>query len=470
MNQFGLIIEETTAGSNLQFVSAQLDRTSPEIKETLTDERTLASQLANLSDVYSVQITKNYKVYSLIVTNLTDFLGRSGYYAIRLYAPKNINLTNFENILASIKEKYNSYTKTSRLNNQNYDDILSSILVVENDRKNFTALKSHFNSFYYFEESNPVLSTVFNAKGTYLVHKLYAFNRNKAVPENIALNAGLKPFNAINNTQKEINIANNYGILKDLKVNEQIVDFNPNLTDFFLLCQNTDTVTYSTSDDKTTKVVNNTFVSIDRKFVPKPPVRTNSPNKKRKNNRFLEESGIYLIMILMIGLIGGGSWYYFLDKKDAENKNPTDNLNTVDSNQIAFEFDGDEKKSIFKTNYKELETFRFRYSKSWQFQKVGSDSIINDGKWKPFEVNTLENTLKLSSEQEATDFKSALSEISGKKFENKTKVADPDPVVVEKAKEAAAEKKPPTSGKGNESKTSPKPKPDDTTSKMEDKV
>ena len=111
MNQFGLIIEETTAGSNLQFVSSLLDINSPEIKETLTDERTLASQLANLSDVYSVQVTKNYKVYSLIVTNLTDFLGRSGYYAIRLYGPKGVNLTNFENILANIKEKYNNYTK-----------------------------------------------------------------------------------------------------------------------------------------------------------------------------------------------------------------------------------------------------------------------------------------------------------------------------------------------------------------------
>ena len=57
MNQFGLIIQETTAGSNQQFVSSHLDINSPEIKETITDERTLASQLANLSDVYSVQVT-----------------------------------------------------------------------------------------------------------------------------------------------------------------------------------------------------------------------------------------------------------------------------------------------------------------------------------------------------------------------------------------------------------------------------
>jgi hypothetical protein len=116
MNQFVIIIQETTAGSNQQFVSTHIDINSPEIKGTITDERTLASQLANLSDVYSVQVTKNYKVYSLIVTNSTDFIGRSGYYAIRLYGPKGINLSNFENILANIKEKYkDEYTKQSKL-------------------------------------------------------------------------------------------------------------------------------------------------------------------------------------------------------------------------------------------------------------------------------------------------------------------------------------------------------------------
>jgi len=59
MNQFGLIIQETTAGSGQQFVSSHLDLNNPEIKETITDERFIATQLANLTDVYSVKITNN---------------------------------------------------------------------------------------------------------------------------------------------------------------------------------------------------------------------------------------------------------------------------------------------------------------------------------------------------------------------------------------------------------------------------
>jgi hypothetical protein len=309
MNQFGLIIQETTAGSNQQFVSAHLDINSPEIKETITDERTLASQLANLSDVYSVQVTKNYKVYSLIVTNLTDFLGRSGYYAIRLYGPKGVNLTNFESILANVKEKYNNYTKSNTLNNQNYEDILSSILIVENDRKNIVAVKSTVNCFYYFDDANSTLSTVFNTKGVNLVHKIYAFNRNKAVNESIALASGLKSFSQINTSQKEINIVNNYGVLNELKINDQLIDFNPNLTEFNVLCQNNDVVVYNAKDDKTYKTITNNFISIEKKFVPRPqPQNTyhSSNNRKKKNNA----NAMYLIVGLMVLVIGGGIFYY----------------------------------------------------------------------------------------------------------------------------------------------------------------
>lgn len=422
MNKFGLIIEETTAGSNFQFISSHLDRTTPEIKETLTDERTLAAQLANLSDVYSVQITKNFKVYSLIVTNLTDFLGRAGYYAIRLYAPKNVNLTNFENILASVKEKYGNYTKSNTLNSQNYDDILSSILVIENERKNFIALKSQVNSFYYFDEYNPALSTVFNAKGTNLVNKLYAFNRNKAVPENVALNAGLKLFSTINTSQKEINVINNHGILKDLKINDQLVDFNPNLSDFLLLCMVNDSVTYNTSDDKTFKVVTNTFVSIDKKYISKPKAKENTSHK-RKNKSFIEEYGMYLILFLMVGLISGG-WFFFLRKDTISNDNVNQQINgdsnqsasetsnTVDSTMLSFEIDDSTKDSVFKTNYEKLKDFRFRFYKGWQFQKIDPNGSIDNKKWKPIEKETLNNAFKLKGEQERNDFTNKLGSIS----------------------------------------------------------
>jgi hypothetical protein len=432
MNQFGLIIQETTAGSNQQFVSAHLDINSPEIKETITDERTLASQLANLSDVYSVQVTKNYKVYSLIVTNLTDFLGRSGYYAIRLYGPKGVNLTNFESILANVKEKYNNYTKSNTLNNQNYEDILSSILIIENDRKNIVSLKSAMNFFYYFDDANSTLSTVFNTKRVHLVHKIYAFNKNKAVNESIALTSGLKSFSQINASQKEINVVNNYGVLNELKINDQLVDFNQNLTEFNVLCQNNDVVVYNAKDDKTYKTITNNFISIEKKFVPRPqPQNTyhSSNNHKKKNNA----NAMYLIVGLMVLVIGGGIFYFLnqdentLVNENTELNNTTnDQLNVAQgendtiSNKIKFEQNKYNNTSDFEytTSYNDkLSKFKFVFAgNEWSYIEIKKTGIM---KFYKSELDKFNLT-----EEEKISFINELEKISGNSILKEAKVAN----------------------------------------------
>jgi hypothetical protein len=418
MNQFGLIIQETTAGSNQQFVSSHLDINSPEIKETITDERTLASQLANLSDVYSVQVTKNYKVYSLIVTNLTDFLGRSGYYAIRLYGPKGVNLTNFESILANIKEKYNNYTKSNTLNNQNYEDILSNILIVENDRKNFVALKSNMNFFYYFDDANSTLSTVFNTKGVNLVHKIYAFNKNKAVNESIALTSGLKSFSQINASQKEINVINNYGILNELKINDQLIDFNPNLTEFNVLCQTNDVVVYNAKDDKTYKTITNNFISIEKKFVPRTQPQnsySSSSNRKKKNNA----NAMYLIVGLMALVVVGGI-YWFLTTETTQvdtqitgtndTKPGQEETEVTIAKEIEFQKQPYKNTSDFEytTSYNDkLKKYKFVYAgKEWSFIEIGKSGINK------FFISNL-NNFDLT-EEEKKSFIKELENISGK--------------------------------------------------------
>jgi len=431
MNQFGLIIQETTAGSNQQFVSSHLDINSPEIKETITDERTLASQLANLSDVYSVQVTKNYKVYSLIVTNLTDFLGRSGYYAIRLYGPKGVNLTNFESILANIKVKFNNYTISNTLSNQNYDAILSSILIVENDRKNIVALKSPMNFFYYFDELNSTLSTVFNTKGVHLVHKIYAFNKNKAVNESIALSSGLIPFSQINASQKEINIVNNYGVLNELKINDQLVDFNPNLTEFNILCQNNDVLVYNSKDDKTYKPITNNFISIEKKNeIRQQPQNTynKSTTNKKKNN----ENVMYLISGFMVLLIGSGM-FYLLNKDTSPDGPVTVTIETgtglgtktppKDTKVKDFKF----KKNPFKNSSD------FEYTTSYNNKLSKCKFVFAGPKWSYFKENknsamdfykkTLINFDLTPEEQES--FIEELEKISGHPIleEAETKIA-----------------------------------------------
>ena len=442
MNQFGLIIQETTAGSNQQFVSAHLDLNNPEIKETITDERTLASQLANLSDVYSVQVTKSYKVYSLIVTNLTDFLGRSGYYAIRLYGPKGVNLTNFESILANIKEKFNNYTKSNTLNNQNYDDILSSILIVENERKNIVALKSTMNFFYYFDDLNSTLSTVFNTKGVHLVNKIYAFNKNKAVNESIAVTSGLKSFSQINASHKEINIVNSYGVLNELKINDQLVDFNPNLTEFTLLCQNNDVLVYNSKDDKTYKTITNNFISIEKKFVriphpSGPKTNSNSYNKPKNPNVN------FVIVGLMVLILGGG---IYTITKGGDNENPpvvikppinddTDKGVTVDkggsevktSKEINFEIY--KKKingnTVYVSKYSKLNKYIFCFGgNKWSFSK--KNNTMGD-----FYIEDIDDKLGLDAEEKKSFIKN-LEEISKHELNTKPVKKDTTKEVIKK--------------------------------------
>lgn len=443
MNQFGLIIHETTAGSNLQFVSTNLDVNSLEIKETITDERTLASQLANMSDVYAVQITKNYKVYSLIVTNHTDFLGRSGFYAIRLYGPKGLNLMNFEKNLSDIKNRYIADTTSNNLNNQNYDDVLSSILIVENDRKDFISLKNNVNCFYYFDDNTSTLSTVFNTKGINLVHKVYAFNKTRAVPENIALSTGLKSYSQINTSQKEINIVNNYSILKELKINNQNVDFNPNVSDFNLICQSSDSVLYNTTDDKNLRQIANNFVSIERKYVPRPaprPTHSHGGNKKT----FWEENGIYLGILLLTIMIAGGSYYYF-EINNSSAKNQQENYSNSQSNQnldvtdsinkldIEFEFDGNKKDMVFKTSYPKLEKYRFKFdNKKWAYKNTEQkDTYVN------FYKENIDDIMKKDSlnnkDFKKDEFINKLEVISGgRKIENE-EIEKTTPQIVKKA-------------------------------------
>jgi hypothetical protein len=408
MNQFGLIIQETTAGSNLQFVSSHLDENTPEIRETITDERTLAAQLANMSDVYAVQITKNFKVYSLIVTDHRDFLGRSGFYAIRLYGPKGVNLMNFEKTLADIKDKYIADTNSNNLNNQNYNNILSSILIVENDINNFISLNSNANCYVYFDEFNSLLSTVFNTKGINLIHKVYAFNKTKAVPENIVLSTGLKSYGQINSSQKEINIVNNYGILKELKINNQNVDFNPKASELTLICQSSDSIVFNTTDDQNFRPIPNHFISIERKHVPRP---VSAPYRGGKKKTFWEENGIYLGILLLTIMMAGGSYYYFEMKKptnattDERYLNPSSGKDqkTVDSNpksEYTFELLMENNDPVFQPKDPKLEKYRFRFKdKNWSYKNTKGQNVYAD-----FYQATVDDIIKKDSLHK-TDFK-----------------------------------------------------------------
>lgn len=431
MNQFGIIIQETTSGSNQQYVSPFLDLNSPEIKETITDERILASQLSNMSDVYSVQVTENYKVYSLIINNVRDYIGRSGYYVIRLYAPKSINLTQFESILEKIKEKYNLYSSSNNFNAQNYDDVLSKIPTHQNTEKQVISLKSNVNCFYYFDENNTQLGTIFNTNEIHLIHKLYAFNKNKAANESIAVNSGLKPFTEIERS-KEYSIINNQKILKELRINNIPVHFNSNSTELNLLCHSNDTVTYNTDYDKKISEITTNPYSIEKFF--QAELHT-TQNRKRESDTRSDQIGIYVIVtlfcLIIIVLV-----YYLIpgiseeNQNDNPNQNPITHVDTTSSEvekpvpatintEITFLPEGNLEDSVYKTEFPKLEKYRFKFdNKKWSYKNIeGKNSYVNFYQENIDEINKIDTLDFDPSKKE--QFKNKLQQISGKEIKKK---------------------------------------------------
>ena len=128
MNSFGLIIQRTNAGFSDVFISDNLKeiRNNNEIDKTAKDEREFSTRLANQSEVYTLQITTNYRVYSLVNTDITDFVGGAGFYAIRLYTPKKYPSANFEENLQLINKKYLEYERNGTpKNSQDYNILLN---------------------------------------------------------------------------------------------------------------------------------------------------------------------------------------------------------------------------------------------------------------------------------------------------------------------------------------------------------
>lgn len=258
MNLFGLIIQRTTSGLNDMFVSDNLKeiRNSSEIEKTTDDENKYATKLANQSDVYTVQLTTNYRVYSLIITDATDSFGRAGFYAIRIYTPKKFPLANFEVILQQINKKYLEFDSNGTpKNSQEYDNLLRYDKPLEVKQQDFLHVKSNDNTFCYYDSSNTQLSNIFNAKNIALYNKVYAFNKEKAVSDEIMKSLGLKSLQESKINFKEVIINNNYKVLKELKVNNNPIEFNSDESEFTVIINKEDIIEYNTIDEDRKSVV-----------------------------------------------------------------------------------------------------------------------------------------------------------------------------------------------------------------------
>jgi hypothetical protein len=442
MNSIGLIIQRTTSGLNDMFVSDNLKeiRSSIEIESTTDDENKYATKLANQSVVYSVQLTKNYRIYSYINTDATDTFGRAGFYAIRLYTPKKNRLTNFEERLNLINNKYVEFEKNGiSKNSQDYSELLKLEINFEINQQEFICLKSKENAFFLYDINNTQLSNLFNEKSISFYNKVYAFNKEKAVATDLIKSIGLIEFNSSFNNLKEVLINNPYRVLKELKVNTISLDFRSEITEFSVVLKSGDNLEYNTTDNPKFKFVTGLNVIIEKKQIAHS--KPNNQNQYKKNG-FWEENGIYLTILFLTLILAGGAWYYFEENENKETKTNViivENTETkIDSTNIEFEFDGNSKdSSVFKTSYSKLNKYRFRLdNKKWSYKNthgknkyvsfyktnldeiIGSENIALSDSIKNILINNLE---KISGQEikEKDEIESTSSDNNSKKGSKK---------------------------------------------------
>ncbi|MEP6262021.1 MAG: hypothetical protein ABJ092_10620 [Gillisia sp.] len=427
MEQFHLIIQKTTTGLLIEYSSPGIDPKNPNVINTLEDERAYVTQVVKDSDVYSIQITPHYRIYSLIVIDV-DIFGRSGFYEFKLYGPRDYLLENFNAILQEIKEIYNQDTS-----NKPYESILSAILLTPTNRlADFIPGKRNNNKYYsFYDETNiESLKEVFRDKGVFLINKLYALNKVKAYDENVIHSVGLLPFSK--GIFKEVTITNPHHVLKELFLNNEKLEVINLREEIKILVEPKDVLTYSTLDRNAIQSVSGSFFQIERKPLEHKPIQSPKPYVEKKS--FFKDNAVFLLaLVIMIGAAGFAFPYlkpYILPSPQGPNSNPNspsqiNNIaNTqIDSTEITFEKIEEGMDQLYKTQYKCLNNYTFKYSENkrsgnkWTYINYNSQ-----GKYLDF-YREIVKDLKVDKspvliDDEPERFIAALEEESGKKLDS----------------------------------------------------
>lgn len=422
MKSLNLIIQRTKNGLEEEYISASFNSSNfnSEIEETINDERRIATKLSNQSDVYSVQLTRNFRVYSLIVTNIIDNHKRAGFYAMRLYAPKKYPLAHFEAILEQINIKYLEYERNgTSQNNQSYDELLQLDIPLEVTQQDFIFTKSNDDAFCLYNPTDTQLSNLFNDKSIALYNKVYAFNQERAVNPEIMKTLGLKSYTETKNNGKEVFIDNNARVLKELKINTIPIEFNPNESKFTLICKTSDAVVYNTTDDKINfRSIDGAFITIERKIIHKPIYK---PQNKGNEKTFWQENGVYLGILFLTLLFAGGTWWWLERRNKPKNhENTTETVQTQPTDtikKITFVADGSQKdSSVYKTNYSKIEKYRFKVdNKKWTYKNTEGKNKYADFYKKNLDEIIKKDSLKMDDKTK-TEFLEALEEKGGVKI------------------------------------------------------
>ncbi|SFN28463.1 hypothetical protein SAMN05421738_109143 [Algoriella xinjiangensis] len=362
MNQFGIIIQETTSGLNTQYISPDLDRNNSEVIQTTQDERILATQLVNQSKFYSVEVTKSYKIYTYVNPNVTDEFGRSGYYAIKLYFHnKFVNPINLISLFNKIEAKYLEHKNNNTLAGQDYTVIQS--LLEGKEVKPFLYLTEKKQFVTYFDPNNSTaLTEKLNDEKVFTIEKLYAFDVAKSLAEDQVKAYGLDSFNDYK--IKKANFDNSDRILREITQNNQPIDFRIVGKENFKIIYPSSlagTLKYSTTEKKNISVAD--FNELRKPNVIPQPTLSRSTQPKKDNTPIII---VAIIGILALG-VGGYFSYDLIFPKHKENE-PIDSLGKIENRESI------DNVSMYVPEIKRFLANKFVVNK----QKTDSVEVKND--------------------------------------------------------------------------------------------
>ena len=363
MTNIKLIIQK----NGIEFLyGKQLIDKSSSIKETLSDEREIG-QIAHKSGFYSLFVSKSYKVYSFINSNVYDQANRESVLSYRLYVDGDKKILNIKKIFEQISLKFENYIKEGNVSNQNYDDILNSIKTVDHNKDSIVGNVLQ-NSYYLYFSENENLDDIISEEENKLVKKIYFFDKEKAQGESVARDFGLKPITEITKSIKKVKVENHDYYLEHILVNDKPLNYK-NSPEFTILCTQNDMITYKDKSSKKTKSFAGNLLEIKRPQ----PIYPDGPSS--------ETPILNYVMIGLLGLLLGGVGGYFggeFFKKEEKAEIVTEPTTYPDATSAAFQFkiDKDSKGYILvPDNITELSNYKFKYNSDgkWLYNENGGE-------------------------------------------------------------------------------------------------
>lgn len=455
-----IVIQQTEDGSKVVY-PINYNEFSNENKKyefSLKDE----AHKADFANAYSLQINHEFKVYSLISSEIKDYLGRSGsFFAIRVVIPNHKSINEIHSLLNNIKDRYMEHYRNKSMESLSFRDLIEAVedTTFGNNNNSYVVHGIDKEAFVLWDKSSS-LNTYFIQNAVKLVKCLYIFDKEKT--ETIVYEQML-PFDEVKQLYRKIEITSN-GLLETLKVND--IEINkPSSNTFELITTTQAKITYNRKDKKEFKVISGLESSLVLQPKTREPRKPSTPSEPDSSKPAI--IAFSFLFVLLVGILG---WFYW-DSLKTENEDTK--INSVSTPQII-EKTENENTIVFKIidtiNKKgkrygivkpdRLSSYEFIYNNDWSYiNKKGKNKPVYFSKKVIKEI--FESKKIKFNDTIKTTFIVELEKISDEKIPDESKPKMEEPVVTQNKTEKKPEAEKNTKKGNSSNNTQPTKKDDD---------